>query len=326
MFGDSPLKYRMVQFEIRKACVFWVNMTSPDITNSLVFDPSFLRQLERFRLKSKRQFYGSHQGGHTSLRRGYGSEFADYRKYSPGDNPRQIDWNVLARTDRVFVKQYQEELNLPIAIAIDTSKSMAPTGIQDPKWIRSCKIAAAISYVALMQHEIVSIYPLGNHQPLTLRGAHSFQSMVTKLADIVPSGDSQDVALQCRNLAIRLKHPGKAIVISDFLFSLEKVDSAFRALRSKNLDIAAIQLLSNSDIHPYLLSQNAVLIDSETDAELEVRWTPEQITAYSKNLESHQASIIKTLRGGDISFCSTTVDEGLEQFCFQKLTEIGLFQ
>ena len=77
-----------------------------------LFTPQFLARLETLRIRARRQFLGSRPGGHLSPRRGTGLEFADYRHYTPGDDPRYIDWKLYSRTDRLYIKLFQEEEEL----------------------------------------------------------------------------------------------------------------------------------------------------------------------------------------------------------------------
>ena len=88
------------------------------------FSPSFFKRLQQLKIHTRRTFLGSRQGGHLSLRRGHGLEFADYRLYTSGDDFRHIDWGIYGRTDRLYVKQFREEQDLNVFFLIDASQSM----------------------------------------------------------------------------------------------------------------------------------------------------------------------------------------------------------
>ena len=90
-----------------------------------LFTSDYLSRLETLRMQTRRRFLGSRPGGHVSLRRGAGLEFADYRRYTPGDDLRYIDWNLYGRTDRLYIKQFQEEEDLYTSLFLDGSASMA---------------------------------------------------------------------------------------------------------------------------------------------------------------------------------------------------------
>ena len=89
------------------------------------FTPEFLTQLETLRLRTRKEFLGSHTGSYSSPRRGTSLEFADYRRYSPGDDLRYLDWGIYARTDRLYIKVFREEVDLFAYVFIDASGSMA---------------------------------------------------------------------------------------------------------------------------------------------------------------------------------------------------------
>ena len=89
------------------------------------FTPQFLSQLETLRLRTRKEFLGSHTGNYSSPRRGTSLEFADYRRYAPGDDLRYLDWGIYARTDRLYIKLFREEVDLFAYIFVDASASMA---------------------------------------------------------------------------------------------------------------------------------------------------------------------------------------------------------
>ena len=86
---------------------------------SETFTPAFLRQLELLRLRARRSYLGTRQGGHLSLKRGHGIEFSDYRKYELGDDPRHIDWSAYARSERLYIKRFREEQDLSVLLLLD---------------------------------------------------------------------------------------------------------------------------------------------------------------------------------------------------------------
>ena len=140
------------------------------------FTPAFLSQLELLNLQSKRAYLGTRHGGHRSLKRGHGIEFSDYRVYVPGDNPRDIDWAVYARSDRLYVKRFQEEQALTVLVILDTSPSMTAV-MADRKWERAREIGLALSYIALMQQDGVAICAPGYITTPTLWGVRAMHGL-----------------------------------------------------------------------------------------------------------------------------------------------------
>jgi len=123
------------------------------------FTPAFLTQLETLRLRTRKEFLGSHPGSYSSPRRGTSLEFADYRRYSPGDDLRYLDWGIYARSDRLYVKLFREEVDLFAYIFIDASASMGfPT--REAKFLPASHVALALAYVILANHDHVKLHLL----------------------------------------------------------------------------------------------------------------------------------------------------------------------
>src|SRR3982751_3005344 len=131
----------------------------PSEVDPTVFDEGFLRQLERLLLVMKKPVRGGLKGGRRSVKRGQSVEFADFRDYSLGDDLRQLDWNVLARLEKLFVKLFIEEEDVTITILLDGSASMA-TGKPD-KLQFAKRAAAALGYIGLASEDKVAVSVLG---------------------------------------------------------------------------------------------------------------------------------------------------------------------
>src|ERR1051326_8121871 len=136
-----------------------------------ILDAAFLKKLERLSLVTKRPFAGQMKGEKRSVKRGSSIEFADYREYALGDDLRYVDWNTVARLDKMFLKLFVEEEDLYLALLLDTSQSM---DFGDPKKLHyAIRLAAALGYIGLSNYDRVSVQTysaaLGNPLP-TQRG------------------------------------------------------------------------------------------------------------------------------------------------------------
>ena len=139
----------------------------------MALDAHTLKLLDTFALKTRRSFYGARQGSHRSQRRGHGVEFAEYRSYELGDNPRYIDWNLYARSDKIYVKRYLEEETVSVFMVLDGSRSLTHPALQK-KWHAAAHLATCASYIALASHDPVTISVLGGRQSPQFWGARSF--------------------------------------------------------------------------------------------------------------------------------------------------------
>src|SRR4051812_42886475 len=200
-----------------------------------LLNEEFLRKIDRLTLVSKRVRAGSIKGERRSTKRGTSVEFADYRDYTPGDDLRQVDWNIYARLERVFLKLFEEEEELTIHVLIDCSRSMDWSGPSsdlvlaegvtpsDPSYNKlhyAKQTAAAISYMALAAMDRVSLSALfagkGGHEtrlPM-MRGKTQTVRMI-RFVEELPSGPGGNLNTALRNYASATRQPGLLFLISD---------------------------------------------------------------------------------------------------------------
>ena len=309
--------------------------------NTTVLSGAFLERLGRRAIHSKRAFLGARQGIHKSLRKGHGIEFADYRKYSLGDNPRQIDWGVYARSDRLYVKQFREEENLTVLVAVDGSNSMLfPFG--DRKWSRVEEIALSLSYVTLMNQDSLSLAIVGGSDSSTaaqhlsnLAGGPAYHRVAALLAQRAEEAQKAQGAQEAQSSSLyndlratvtKMRFPGKAIFISDFLYDLEEIDALFNILIAKNLDIAAIQILGDNDIEPLKGLKEARVMDSEHASKIEIGLSAKERKKYTELLKTHTQAVAQLAKRRSIQFVSMTSKEALEDVVFSKMISTGVFR
>src|SRR3990172_7728898 len=237
------------------------------------FTPDFLNRLESLRLRTRKEFLGTRPGSYSSPRRGTSLEFADYRRYSPGDDIRYLDWGIFARSDRLYVRLFREEVDLFVYIFIDASGSM---GFPSPreKFSPACHVALAFAYVVLANHDHVKLHLLQGPAPsasLFYRGRHRIMDCIDFVSSVAPEGPLEMAPALGEHLK-RLRRPGKAILLSDFLMPAPSYQQGLNLLRGFNLDIVAIQVLSRQEVDPPFSNGNLALVDSESQAECQYRW------------------------------------------------------
>ena len=135
-----------------------------------LFTPEFLHKLEALGLATRQSLAGPGIGARRSPGLGMSVEFSDFRNYAPGDDYRRIDWNAYARLERLFLRLYRAEENLTVSLLLDNSRSMAWG--EPPKFDLACRLAGALSYLALVRYDRVGVFPLGGdvRAPATGRG------------------------------------------------------------------------------------------------------------------------------------------------------------
>ena len=253
--------------------------------------PDILRQLELYRIESRRAVLGSRQGVHASRKRGHGIEFSDYRKYELGDDPRHIDWGVYARSDRLYVKRSQEDQDLTVLLAVDGSASMRSLP-DDKKWERACDVALAVGYVTLMARDAVICSVLGGAHSPRFSGGRAYAHLLQLLRNTAPEG-SPDLERELQRALSRVRYPGVALWVSDFLFPVAVARTLALLFRSRNLQVIAVQVLGSHDIVPLQSGDAARLVDSESGAELELEMDDETLAEYRVLLADHNQALAR---------------------------------
>jgi uncharacterized protein (DUF58 family) len=294
---------------------------------SYPFTGEFLTQLETLRLRTRKEFLGSHTGSYASPRRGTSLEFADYRRYVPGDDLRYLDWGIYARTDRLYVRIFREEVDLFAYVFIDASASMAFPS-REEKFLPATHVALALSYVILANHDHVKLHLLQGEAGSAsqfYRGRRRMADCIDFAASAIPDGPL-DLAHALGQHLKNLRRPGKAIFISDFLMPAASYQPALNLIRSFNLDIAAIQVLSREEVEPAFPNGSLALVDSETHSEIRYQWGSGARRDYQTRLAHHNLEIRSFCHQSGIHYSLYVTDRDLGDFVFATLPAIGLFK
>ncbi|MGE5220482.1 MAG: DUF58 domain-containing protein [Chloroflexota bacterium] len=291
------------------------------------FTPDFLSQLEALRLRTRREFLGSHPGSYSSPRRGTSLEFSDYRRYAPGDDLRYLDWGIYARSDRLYIKVFREEVDLFAYVFIDASASMAFPSLEE-KFLPASHVALSLAYVVLANHDHVKLHLLqngaGNASPF-YRGRRRMMDCADFANSARPAG-ALGLAASLGEHLKRLRRPGKAILISDFLMPAAAYQQGLNLLRAFNLDIVAIQVLSRYEVDPPFPAGSVALVDSESHAEIKHQWNAAARRDYQSKLARHNAEIRSFCHQSGIHYSFYVTDRDLAEFVFATLPAIGLFK
>lgn len=209
-------------------------------------DPETVSGLGRLDLIARLVVEGFITGLHQSPYHGFSVEFSEHRPYMPGDPLRDLDWRALAKTDRLYVKRYEEETNLKAYLLLDVSGSMAFQGSGAiSKFRYCCCLTAALAYLMLRQRDAVGLM-LFRDQALSYVQPRSVQShlhvLLTQLAQVEPKANTR-MSPVLHNLAERLSRRGLVVVISDFLDNPDEVLSSLRHFRHRGHEVIALHVL-----------------------------------------------------------------------------------
>ena len=219
-----------------------------------LLDPGLLRRLESLRMVSRRLSRSSLRGERRSRARGYSIEFADYRNYVEGDDLRYLDWNLYGRLDRLFLRLFEEDRELPVSIFLDCSESM---NFGTPlKFDFARRVAAAIAHVALHGGDRVGVHPFPRRPenealrlPLSrVRGGRSSLRLAGDLARLSCGGGSE-LNAELRRGALEVRTAGLAVVVSDLLCH-GGYQQGIQALLSRRFQVALVQVLSPEELSP----------------------------------------------------------------------------
>jgi uncharacterized protein (DUF58 family) len=215
---------------------------------SRYLDPKTLTKIGNLDLKARLIVEGYISGQHKSPYHGFSVEFAEHREYSPGDDLKHLDWKVFAKSDRFYIKQYEEETNLRSYILLDTSESMkyaSPGNISKLEY--ACYIAASLTYMLIRQQDSVGMVLFDNKVkkfvPASASPAH-LRLLLHELKQIVPE-QRTDTGSILHDLAERIKRKGLVVILSDLFDDPDKLLSGLQHFRHRRHEVIIFQILDD---------------------------------------------------------------------------------
>jgi uncharacterized protein (DUF58 family) len=213
--------------------------------------PEVIRQIARLDLRAQFIVKGFLQGLHSSPYHGFSVEFSEHRKYTPGDDPHDIDWLVYAKTDKYYVKKFEAETNITGYLAMDLSRSMGYTYRQElTKFDYSICLAAALGYLMIHQQDPVGLIAFDDkiRHSLPPRSKRTqLGNLLSLLTRLRPTGQT-DVARCLTQLAAMLKHRSLVMIFSDLLAEPEPILQALGRLRHRGHDVILFHVLDEAEV------------------------------------------------------------------------------
>jgi uncharacterized protein (DUF58 family) len=235
-------------------------------------EPTALARVRNLSLVARGVVEGFITGLHSSPYKGFSVEFAEHRKYAAGDNPRHLDWRILGRTDRLYVKQYEEETNLRAQILLDTSASMAYRhGAGLTKLEYGSFLAAVLAQLMIRQQDAVGLTTFDTKVRLDMPSRASprhFDEMMRQLEAVRP-GRTTDLGTTLNALADRFKRRCLIILISDMMDEPAAVERALHHFRHKRHEVIVFHVLDKAEID-FPFRDLTAFLDMETGERLPV--------------------------------------------------------
>ena len=275
---------------------------APDADADL-FDDAFLASLELLQVVARRVFRGRQRAERKSRKVGSGLEFADHREYSPGDDIRNLDWNVMMRLGQALIRLYEEDEDLPIRIAVDVSASMLTRGAAKLRYAQ--QVAAALAYVGLANLDRVGLTCMSGRHHTTLPAVRG-KGRIFRVFDFLrqaPRGGPTDLRAACARLAAESAQPGLTVVLSDF-YDLDGAFDGLNLLRFRKHEPIAIQVLDPVEVRPAMtdLRGDVRLVDCEGGDAADVTLTPAALRAYHDAHERFCQALAQSCRSRGVPY------------------------
>jgi uncharacterized protein (DUF58 family) len=291
----------------------------PDRQPRSFLDPTVLSRLASFPLFARRPMLGNVSGRHASPHRGSSVEFAEYRKYVPGDDLRRLDWRAYGRSDRFFVKEFEADTNLRCCLVLDTSGSMdfGSEGVSKIEYGR--KIAAALGSMALQQGDAVGLScvakGLVRNIPARRNPAH-LMAIFDVLEAAKPQGETQLVPV-LHELAETIRQRALIVILSDLFVEPELLRGCFQHLRFRKHDVAVFHLLDPREIG-FTFRRPMRFLDMEGGPSIFAE--PNEIAdRYKKALNTYLDGMTEVVRESAIDYHRVSIDEDYEQVLMKFL-------
>lgn len=209
-----------------------------------------LTRLSRLNVGSRFTVEGQLQGAHPSPLKGFSVEFADYRQYVPGDDVRHVDWRVYGRSERLYIRQFEEECNLRLYILLDASRSMAFGHEEITKYTYGSRLAAALAYVTSHQQDSVgvSVFNSSDHTSFPAKsGSAHLRTLANCMAEFEPTGET-GLGHSIHRTAESVQRRALIVLISDLYDDPTNLKTSLAHLRRRKHDVIVYHILDKAEI------------------------------------------------------------------------------
>ena len=275
-------------------------------------DPAVIARIGSMELRARAIVEGFLSGLHRSPAQGFSVEFSEYRQYMPGDDTSLIDWKLYARSDRHYVKKFEEETNLECHLLLDVSGSMGYGSVGVTKQEYGAYLAASIAYLMNRQHDAIGLLAFADrivqHLPASARPGHLRRLLLT--LDALRAERGSDLSKPLDRLAEALSRRGMAVLISDLLDDPAEVVRGLRHLRFRGVDVIVFHLLDPAEL-TFPFENAARFRDLETGAELTA--VPSAVRArYLEEVQAFIALYRRELQLAGIDYCLVDTSQALD--------------
>jgi len=287
-----------------------------------LLDERFLQRLSRLQFMTRGRLGGRLSGLHVSPRAGMSVEFADYREYHPGDDIRYVDWNIYGRLERLLVKSFIHESDLPIYLLIDVSASMqlgAPSKIQ-----YVAQLALALAHLGLHSMDRVGVFPFA-HRLLASIPAQQGASHIRRVYNTLSNLDAHDETAFEQSIMGFLsltRETGLTLILSDLMFPTGLEEGIARLLYRGD-EVVVLRILAPEELDPKP-SGTTQIVDVETGRFTNLNLGNTTLASYRARFEKHQSRIQTFLEEQRVPLFTIPTERPLEAVIFENLREGGI--
>ncbi len=291
----------------------------PDRRSRSFLDPAVLSKLAGFPLHARKPMQGTVSGRHPSPHRGSSVEFAEYRKYVPGDDLRRLDWRAYGRSDRFYVKEFEADTNLRCCLVLDTSGSMDFGAPKISKIEYGRKLAGAIGYLAAQQGDAVGLACVADGLVRTVpprRNPAHLMAVFDVLEQAKPQGTT-GLAEVLHELAETVRQRALVVIISDLFVEPESLRSCFQHLRFRKHDVAVFHLLDPLELN---LNFHRPMRFLDMEGGPAIFAEPNEIAdRYQKAVREYLENLKAVVLESAVDYHRTLIDEAYEQVIIRFL-------
>jgi len=286
---------------------------------SSFIDPATLMRIKSLELRARIVVQGFLSGLHRSPHHGFSVEFSEYRQYSPGDDPRYLDWKLFARSDRYYIKRFEEETNLRCHLLVDLSRSMGYGSLKYTKVEYARTAAATLAYFLSTQRDAAGLVTfdeqIADYLPARYRPGHLHRLMVC-LGRAV-AGTSTDLASALEQVAATVRKRGMVVLISDLLVPTDRLKTQLGSLRSQGHEVVLLRVLDPAEVD-FTFERPAMFLDMESGKDLYVDPSAAR-EQYRKNFTRHDEAMRQACRDLGIDLYVVNTAQPLELALFDFL-------
>ena len=292
---------------------------SPALASAKLIDPAALMTIRSLELRARAVVEGFWSGLHRSPYHGFSVEFTEYRQYSPGDDPRYLDWRVFARSDRYFIKKYEDETNLRCHLLVDQSRSMDYSSGGYSKATYAATLAATFGYFLHLQGDAVGLLTFDEqvreYLPARHRVGHLRHLMLA--LERPAAGKATDLEAPLERITSLIRKRGMVVLISDFLAPLDRLEKNLIALTACGHEVNVFHILDPAELN-LGIQQASLFEDAESARRIYIDPAAAR-NGYMRKFEAHCEALRVSCRKLGISYHQQSTSQPLEIALFEFL-------